>query len=216
MTQPLIIIGTGGSAYDVLDIVDAINALQPTWRVAGFLDDARPVGSCWLDLEILGTLAQASRFAAGHKFVNVIGSDQSYLRRPEIVASTRLEPARFAALVHPAASVSSRAKVGRGVYVNHGASVGGNVLIGDHVAIGPGAIIGHDSVIEDYAIVAAGAVISGFCGVGRSSYIGAGATIRQKQQVGERALVGLGAVVIGDVEANATVVGNPHRMLRKA
>src|SRR5438128_759449 len=43
MGGELIILGTGGSAYDVLDIVDAINrcAAAPVWRVAGFLDDGR-------------------------------------------------------------------------------------------------------------------------------------------------------------------------------
>ena len=44
MTRPLVILGTGGSAYDLLDIVEAINAIQPTWEPIGFLDDARPAG----------------------------------------------------------------------------------------------------------------------------------------------------------------------------
>ena len=44
MTQPLIILGTGGSAYDVLDVVEAINAVSPAWDVVGFLDDARSPG----------------------------------------------------------------------------------------------------------------------------------------------------------------------------
>ena len=43
MTRPLVILGTGGSAYDLLDIVEAINAVQPTWEPIGFLDDA-PTG----------------------------------------------------------------------------------------------------------------------------------------------------------------------------
>lgn len=45
MTRPLVILGTGGSACDVLDIVGGLNAQTPTWELAGFLDDARPPGS---------------------------------------------------------------------------------------------------------------------------------------------------------------------------
>src|SRR3954468_1555628 len=111
MGKELIILGTGGSAYDVLDIIDAINrcAAAPVWRVAGFLDDARAPGTHHLDWTVLGQIGDAPRFADGHYFINTIGSDRSFQDRPQIVARTQLEPARFATLIHPSASVSSRA-----------------------------------------------------------------------------------------------------------
>jgi len=52
--------------------------------------------------------------------------------------------------------------------------------------------------------------------VGRSCYIGAGAMIRQRVQIADGALVGIGAVVLRDVAAGATVVGNPARLLVRA
>src|SRR5687767_13530415 len=116
MARPLIILGTGGNAYDVLDIVEAINAAGRAWDVKGFLDDARPVGSEFLGLPVLGRLADAGRFAT-ESFVNAIGSDASFGRRREIVASSGLPQDRFATLVHPRASVSSRARLAPGVYV---------------------------------------------------------------------------------------------------
>jgi len=91
MTRSLIILGTGGSAYDVLDIVAALNAESPTWKLAGFLDDARPPGSRYLDLPILGGLREATRFT-DCSLINVIGSETSYRRRAEIVQSTNLDP----------------------------------------------------------------------------------------------------------------------------
>src|SRR4051812_33313301 len=54
MSRPLLILGTGGSAHDVLDVVEAINAVAPTWGVAGFLDDNRPPGTRHLGLEVFG------------------------------------------------------------------------------------------------------------------------------------------------------------------
>jgi sugar O-acyltransferase (sialic acid O-acetyltransferase NeuD family) len=209
----LIIIGTGGSAYDVLDIVEAINARQPTWAVMGFLDDLRPVGTPHANLPILGTLGDASGFKDA-MFLNVVGSDRSYTDRPRIVTAIGLGPERFATLIHPAASVSSRARVGCGVYVNAAASVAGNVSIGDHVALGPNCTIGHDTVIERYTLVAPAAVISGFVHVGQNAYIGAAAAIRQRVRIGDRALVGIGAVVLKDVKPQTVVVGNPAAPLR--
>ena len=211
MLQPLVVLGTGGSAFDLLDIVEAINAVTPTWEVVGFLDDARPSGSRHLGIEVLGPLRDAKRFAEC-TFVNIIGSDKTYLRRPEIIESTGLAADRFATLVHPAASVSLRARLGRGVIVNPGAVIGGRVLIGDHVMICPGCIVGHESSIGDYSILAPGAVISGLVEVGMACYVGSRAAIRQKLRIGEMSLIGMGAVVVNDVDPGSTVVGNPARL----
>ncbi len=212
--RPLIILGTGGSAYDVLDIVSAINALTPTWELRGFLDDARPAGSSFLNLPILGGLRDAGRFADS-AFINVIGSDASYARRPHILESTSLRREQFATLIHPNASVSSWAKLGADVYVAYGVSIGGAVTVGDHVSFSPCAVVGHDSQIGDYSMIAPRAVLSGFVGIGRACYIGAGAMIRQRVQIGDGALVGLGAVVTRDVSPGLVVVGNPSRELKR-
>lgn len=212
MARPLIILGTGGNAYDVLDIVEAINARRADWEVAGFLDDAKVAGSEFLGLPILGTLAEAGRFGR-ELFVNAIGSDTSYGKRPAIIASTGVPDDRFAILVHPGASVSSRARLGRGVYVNHGASVAGNVTIAAHVAVGPGCIVGHDSTVGEYSMLAPGSIVSGFVRVGRATYIGAGAMVRQRVFVGDGARVGMGCVVLRDVTRGETVVGNPARVI---
>jgi sugar O-acyltransferase (sialic acid O-acetyltransferase NeuD family) len=210
MTRSLVILGTGGGAHDILDVIEATNATSSTWEVAGFLDDDRASGSQHLGFKVLGRLGDAACLE-GHYFINVIGSDKSYRRRPEILTSTGFVRERFATLVHPAALISSRVRLGHGTCIGFGVSVGGGALVGDHVTLCPGSIIGHDSVIEDYAIVAPGAVISGLVRLGRNCYIGAGAMIRQRLQIGEQSLVGMGAVVTRDVEGRSIVLGNPAR-----
>jgi sugar O-acyltransferase (sialic acid O-acetyltransferase NeuD family) len=213
--QRLVILGTGGSAHDVRDIVEAINARTPTWEIAGFLDDARPQGIPHHGFEVLGSLGTASRYANSSYFINVIGSDRSYRRRPEILDLTGLSANRFATLVHPAASVSTRARLGRGVCVNFGVSVGGGVVIGNHVTLCPGVIVGHDTHIGDYTIAAPGAVISGHVQVEPNCYIGARAVIRQNLRIGTKALIGMGAVVVRDVTPGDAVIGNPARRMQR-
>jgi sugar O-acyltransferase (sialic acid O-acetyltransferase NeuD family) len=214
VSRPLIILGTGGNALDFLDVVEAVNAVTPTWDLVGFLDDSREPGSTYHGVEVLGPIARATEFRRCW-FVNAVGSDKSYRRRPDIVAATGLGDQFFATLIHPGASVSRRSRVGAGTVVNVGASVGGEVEIGRHATLGPNCTIGHNSVIEDFAVVSPGAVVSGFVRLGSGCYVGAGAAVKQKVEVGAGALVGLGAVVTRDVPERATVIGNPARPLSR-
>jgi sugar O-acyltransferase (sialic acid O-acetyltransferase NeuD family) len=210
----LILIGTGGSALDVLEIVQALNKRGIAWEIVGYLDDGRPAGTQHLGLPILGSLRDGIRFS-NCSFINVIGSDVSFRKRIEIIQSTELAPERFATLIHPQASVSSWAKLGRGVYVSFGCCISGAVVVGDQVSFSPGCIVGHDSKIGDGALIAPGAIISGFVEVGRCAYIGAGAMIKQRVKIGEGALVGIGAVVTKDVAPGVVVVGNPAREMSR-
>ncbi len=209
--RSVVILGTGGGALDLLDIIDAVNRDTPSWVVAGFLDDAKEGGALVWNLPVLGRLRDASHLADA-SFINAIGSDRSFRNRPGIIAGTEIAADSFITLVHPLASVSSRARIGRGVSVGPGATIGGGVTIDDHVTICPGAIIGHDSTIGEYSIIAPGAVVSGGVQIEPAGYIGAGAVVRQQLRIGKGALVGMGAVVVHDVAPGTTVVGNPARL----
>jgi sugar O-acyltransferase (sialic acid O-acetyltransferase NeuD family) len=212
MRSSLVIIGSGGNASDMLDVVDALREAGRDWEVLGFLDDAREPGSSHLGLPVLGRVDDAARVAARGDavvFINAVGSDATFRLRPAVVRRTGLPRERFATLAHPAASVSKRARVGGGTCVNYGVSVGGGVTIGDHVYLGVGCVIGHDAVVEDHAVIAPGAVVSGFCRIGENCYVGAGSVIKQKKHVGAGTVVGMGAVVTKDVPAGATWVGVP-------
>ncbi len=213
MPTPLVIIGSGGNALDILDVVDAINRATPTWTVAGFLDDSKAVGTAVYGSPVLGGLTSAARLPPETTFVNAIGSDRSYRKRADIIHSLALPDDRFATLVHPLAAVSTRAALGVGTCVNAGVVLAGNVRVGRHVWLGSNCTVGHDTVIGDFAMIAPAAVLSGSVLVCESTYVGAGACVRPGSKIGLKALVGMGAVVIGEVTAAKTVVGNPARVL---
>jgi sugar O-acyltransferase (sialic acid O-acetyltransferase NeuD family) len=215
MSERLIILGTGGTAYDIVQIVEAINAIAPTWEIAGFLDDAKPRGAKFLNYEILGPLAAAASFS-DCKFILAIGSDRSFRDRPALVARTCLPRENFATLIHPRASVSRLATLGNGIHIGPGVSVSGTAVIDDHVALWPLCAIGHDVRIGAFTVIAPGACVSGFANIGKSCYLGARCAVRQRTTVGDTALVGMGAVVVDNVAPGQTVVGNPARPLIKS
>lgn len=220
MTQRLVVLGTSGNALDVMDIVAAVNAQNPSWDLAGVLDDAAPVGPHPIGLPNLGRLADAAALAAPSGpladalFINAIGSPSSHAARPGLVERTGLPAERFAVLVHPMASVSPRAMLGRGCCINFGASIAGRVSLDDHVWIGPGCILGHDSILDAHAVMAPGSIVSGSVRLGTGCYLGSAAVVRQGITIGAGALVGMGAVVVRDVAPGSVVAGNPARALR--
>lgn len=214
--KQLIILGTGGNCLDIYDAALALNrqASQPVYECLGLLDDNRALhGQEISGLRVLGGLADAARFPDA-VFVNGIGSPTSFWRKADILQGTGLPLERFETIVHPQASVSSLAKLGRGVAVLPGVSIAACAEIGHHVILLQGSIISHHCHIGDYGCVASGACLSGNVEASPFCYIGANASVRNGIKLGTRSLVGIGAVVVEDVPDNHVVVGNPAKYLR--
>jgi len=56
-------------------------------------------------------------------------------------------------------------------------------------------------------------MIGGSTKIGKNCWIAPSVSVMNKLTIGENVVVGLGAVVIRDVDANSTVVGNPARKI---
>lgn len=207
-------LGASGNALDILDIVDALDA---GWEIVGVFDDASATGSDFAGLPILGRLSEAAAMAApgglldGGYFVNAIASERSHRRKSDILATLKIDAARFATLVHPLTAVSQRATLGCGVCIGPGSTVSGRVSIAEHVWLGAQVTIGHDAVIGVGATLAPRVTLAGGVRLGALTYVGSGAVLRPGIVVGEGALIGMGAVVLRDVPAGAVMVGNPAR-----
>jgi len=119
-----------------------------------------------------------------------------------------------ATMLDPTAIVARSAHIGAGSYVNAGATLAAGVAAGVSCAINRSASIGHHTVLDDYVSIGPGALTGGGCRVGEEAFLGVGAILAPEVTVGARAVVGAGAVVIDDVPAESTVVGNPARSIR--
>lgn len=121
---------------------------------------------------------------------------------------------------------------GNKVMLRHygGVTIEDNVHIGDNCIIIRGAIddtvihhgvkintlvhIAHNDSIGAGTLITSPCHVCGSVNIGENCHI-AGVTIRNQRNVGDRAVVGLGAVVVKDVDAGTTVVGNPAHVMEK-
>lgn len=202
----LVIVGCGGHGRELFETIDAINAVDHTWNVLGFVDDA----PAHLDrLDRLGSrLLGDTQWLVDHPARFVLGIGTSAVRRQ---LSTRLEGAGLepATLVHPGARIGPDVELGRGVVVFHGSTVTTDVRIGDHTHLNVGCSVQHDTVVGDFVQFSPGVFVNGDCALGDDVFLGTGAIVTRGLQVGAGARIGAGAVVLSDVAAQATVVGVP-------
>src|SRR5262245_19590424 len=113
MTEDLIIIGAGGSSHQIADAVEAINHRKRRWNLLGFLDDAPALQGQHIGrVPVLGPLSTAQNYSA--RFIIGVATARNPPVRRRIVEKLGLERERFVTLIHPSASVSSIARIGRG------------------------------------------------------------------------------------------------------
>lgn len=210
MKTPLVIVGAGGQAREIAQILADLDRLgQSPWRLQGFLADpdatARHPGN--LPAPLLG----APEWLAEHpEAAVVIGIGGSQDRLAMAHRLRRIQPAlTFATLVHPRAWLADSAVLGEGSVVMAGALVNVDVRVGAHAILNLGCTVSHDCWLGDAVSVGPGVHLAGGVRIGDQVELGAGALARPKASVGARTVVGAGAVVIADLPDGCIAYGAP-------
>lgn len=206
--KPLVIYGTGGHAAEVLDLIDAINTIQPTWQVDGFLVDASfQDAPFYLGYPVLGDhgYLQTSPETA---IVIALGNGQARQMIADKIRNLITSPF-FPTLIHPEAIISSRATLGEGIQICAQSIIQARASIADHVIINVACSISHDCTIGPFATLAPGARLAGNVTVASHTSLGIGVVAIPGVHLGQGSIVGAGAVLIRDVPPASTVAGNP-------
>jgi sugar O-acyltransferase (sialic acid O-acetyltransferase NeuD family) len=211
MVRDLFVVGAGGFAREALEAVRAANAVRPTWRLRGLLDDDPARHG-----QVVGGTAVVGPIELAHDHPSALlvlttGRPDNYVSRARIAARLDLPDERYATIVHPAASVGTTCVIGPGSVLLAHVVLTADVAVGRHVVVMPQAVLPHDVRVADFATLASGVRLGGSCEVGESAYVGAGACVREELSIGPRALIGMGSVVTRSVPSERLWLGSPAR-----
>ena len=209
MKKKIIILGTGGTSKDILDII-----IELDYQCVGFLDDNKSLhGKSINGIKIIGSLDEALNYEDTY-FINGIGSPSNFLQKERIITRTNISEERFLALIHPSSVISKTATLGIGCAIFQNVVISSNAKIGNHVVVLPNSVISHDDMIGDYSCIASGVCISGAVTVGKLCYLGSGSLVKEGIRIADESLIGMGSVVLDNIEKGSVYVGNPARFLR--
>lgn len=208
MTLPVIVIGAGGHAKVVLDVL-----LERGQRVIGLLDsDPAKKNKELLGVPVLGGDEILASYPPNNvSLVLGIGSSGRPNHRRNIYEALKSRGYLFPVFVHPSAIITHAVEISDGTIVMAGAVVQPGCRIGANCIVNTGARIDHDCQLGNHVHVAPGAILCGDVCVGADSHIGAGSTIIQGINVGEGAIVAAGALVVDNIPDRTTVLGVPAR-----
>src|SRR5687768_3068122 len=132
--KKLLIFPFNGNALEALDCIG------DAFEVVGFVDDTpAKQGKTSTGIRVFSRDAFADFPEA--MVLAVPGSPSSYLSRKEVISGLGVSRERFATVVHPRASVSPLASVGRNTLIMAGVVLTSNCTVGDHVCILPNSVI---------------------------------------------------------------------------
>lgn len=207
--RALIVVGASGHGKVVAEAATAAG-----FRVIGHLDDVTPTGAPVGGRPRLGSCSDLPALAAANAGLAVALGIGHNAGRTAVAGrlAALLPELDFPAIVHPAATVASSARLGRGVVVLARAVINAEATLDDFTLVNTGAIVEHDCRLGRAASLAPAAAMGGGSTLGDGAALMMGALLRHRTTVGEHSIVGMGSVVVSDLPPLVVAWGNPARM----
>lgn len=118
---------------------------------------------------------------------------------------------RWASYIHPTATVSPFATIGRGCVLTPQTIVVGDAVLRDFVFMNTNATIGHDAIIGAYSTMFPNTEICGNCQIGEDVIMGIGSYVIPNVSLPSGTKVSAGAVVRKSIDAPTTLYGDPAK-----
>jgi len=193
--KKLIILGCGGHARSVLDVVLYNNS---KWNDVILVDENANNGETMLGFPII----KAYDVNEEDVFVAIGNNDKRSTLSVKYYNN-------LVSIISDRAYIGHSTNIGKGVFIAHNAHVGVLSQVNDFSLINTSASVDHDCYIGKSCFIAPNATLCGKVHLGENVFIGAGATIIDSVRICDNVTIGAGAIIIKNIEKPGIYVGNP-------
>jgi sugar O-acyltransferase (sialic acid O-acetyltransferase NeuD family) len=211
--KKIYIFGASGFGREVLDTIEAVNSIKKTYEIQGFIDDDISLrGKVLNEQKVLGGSDYLIELSERDKNIYLAVAVGDSVVREKII--TKIKPfVKFDNIIHPTAIISRFSKIGIGNIFQADVNVNANALIGDYCVFNGKTGLGHDSKISDFVSAMSYCDIMGNVTIKNGVYLGSSVKIHPGKNIDEYAKIGMGSIVITNIKAHTTVMGNPARRI---
>jgi len=206
--QNVLIIGAGGHAQVVADILNLNLGINKRCRVVGYLDDDVKLHDKEIyGLPVIGSINKLEEIP--HDGILVAIGDNGL--RAEVFTKMIKQGEILINAVHPNTIIAANVKLGVGIVVCAGVVVNTGSEINNNVILNTGCTVDHHNNIREHVHLAPGCNLGGDVEIGEGTLIGIGAVVLPQTKVGKWSQVGAGAVVTENIKDNVIVIGVPAK-----
>ena len=205
MSNELLIIGSGGLARTVIDLI-----LNNKRKIKGIIDiNFKDKNETINGIEVIGDVKKLDEYKPSDTDV-VLAIGKSDVR--EKIYNKCIDLGfKFPTLIHDTAIISkTNVNLGKGLIVGAGSIIMSDVSIGDNTIIYSGCIIEHECNIGNHCTIAPSVKIAGRVQISNNVSIGIGSTIIDKIEINNSVII-TGSLVINNIEENDIVYGIPAK-----
>ena len=211
MKEKIIVVGTGGHAKVVIDIIESSSNFEIIGVTTKDGDKKE-----FLGYSVLGN--DEVLFDFKKKGVNNIamgiGGYRNNTLRSNLFTNLKAKGFNLPKILHKSAVISNGVSIGEGSVIFPGVVINKDAQIGNNVIIATSASIDHETIIEDDVLISAGVTIGAYSKIKSGALIALGAKIVSGITIGNNVLVGAGAVVVKDAIEPGTYLGIPARKIQ--
>lgn len=211
MTKPLVMIGAGGHAAVLAEILLERNRQLIAVVSPDLIKENSPlfgVTQISSDEELLTIYSPQDV-----ELVNGLGSIPRNNIRSKLSTFFTEKGYTFARVISPKAILSNFLTLEEGVQIMPGAVIQVNTVVGKNSIINTGAIVEHDCTIGVNNHIAPGVTLSGGVITDSDVHVGTGANIIQGIHIGQAAVVGAGTTISRNVPAGQVLIPARSRII---
>jgi sugar O-acyltransferase (sialic acid O-acetyltransferase NeuD family) len=210
MIKKVIVIGSGGHAKVVIDIIE----LMKDYKIIGITSNSIKKNAIYCNYRVLGEDIILSEYAKDESIFLAmgLGGYKDNHHREKVFNYLKSLGFTFINVIHPSAIISKTVKLGEGVTIFPGVVINTDVVIGNNTIIATGSTIDHETIIRDHVLISAGVTVGAYTMIENGALLALGSKVISGLTIGSFSLIAAGAVVINNIDNNQKVYGIPAKL----